>query len=128
MKLTFDEFSADPQGRTFADVINGSPKALKELLELVSDPARQARLDVAEEHFERPALAGVIVELEQLPAVAKVLQGDAKTAKRFRQATGAAVRIIMEGRGWRKTGKKGAVGVGKHFTRAERYVRAGGNP
>jgi hypothetical protein len=74
------------------------------------------------------ALAGVLVELEQLPAVAKVLQGDAKTAKRFRQATGAAVRIIMEGRGWRKTGKKGAVGVGKHFTRAERYVRAGGNP
>lgn len=125
MKLTFADFAADHQGRTFADVITGAPKALKELLELVSDAASQERLDAAEEHFERPALAGVIVELERLPAVATILEGEEKAAKRFRQATGAAVRIVMEGRGWRKTGKKGAVGVGKHFTRAERYVRAG---
>jgi hypothetical protein len=123
VKLTRDEFAKDSQGRTFADVINGSAKALKELLELVSEPGSQERMEIAEEHFGRPALAGVVHELEHLPAVTKVLQGDIGTARRFRQATGAAIRIVMEGRGWRKTGRKAAVGVGTHFTRAERYER-----
>jgi len=60
---------------------------------------------------------------------------------RFRQAIGVVVRIIMENKGWRKTGRKGSLGVRTKtkdsfpmkgattntgglsvwFTRAERY-------
>jgi hypothetical protein len=123
MKLTFEEFCQDGQGRTYGDVISGAPKALKELLLLVSEPDRQRRLEWAEEEMDRPALAGVALELGRQPAVAKVLEGEPNFAKRFRQVAGAAVRIVMEGRGWRKTGRKGAVGVGTHFSRAERYER-----
>ena len=126
LRLTVHDFRNTFQGRKFADVLTGSAPAMRELLRLISLPDRQIRLDIAEEHFERPAIAGVVVELEQLPAVVQVLEGDPSAARRFRQAAGAAVRILMEGRGWQKTGIKAAVGVGKHFRRAERYVRGHG--
>ena len=63
---------------------------------------------------------------------------------RLRQAIGVLVRIIMEQRGWRKTGTKGSLGVraaeaartpahntggvGFWFIRAERYRREEGMP
>lgn len=50
---------------------------------------------------------------------------DKNFARRFRQAAGAATRMVMEGNGWKKTGRKGSVGVGKHFNKAERYERRG---
>jgi hypothetical protein len=62
----------------------------------------------------------------------------------LRQAVGVLVRMIMEARGWRKTGRKGSLGVRapkdrtqpKHntgglafwFLRAERYERCDGMP
>jgi hypothetical protein len=63
---------------------------------------------------------------------------------RFRQAVGVLVRIVMERRGWRKTGRKGSLGVRRTnangsaahntgglafwFLRAERYERPEGMP
>jgi hypothetical protein len=63
---------------------------------------------------------------------------------RFRQAIGVLVRMIMERRGWRKTGRKGSLGVRASaaaqapaynsgglafwFCRAERYEPASGAP
>jgi hypothetical protein len=65
-------------------------------------------------------------------------------SKRLRQAIGVVVRIIMEERGWQKTGRKGSLGVrapaeplqAVHnegglafwFIRAERYKRPEGMP
>jgi hypothetical protein len=72
-----------------------------------------------------------------------------RRTKRLRQAVGVVVRMIMERRGWRKTGKKGSLGVraarvphrsarpGAYhntgglafwFLRAERYEQPDGMP
>lgn len=123
MKLTVDDFATDSQGRTFADVIAGARAALGETLDVLSDSAAQRSMEESEDLHERPALAAVIKRIEQLAAVRKLMKGDRNFARRFRQATGAAARIIMEGRGWKKTGRKGSVGVGEFFNKAEHYVR-----
>jgi hypothetical protein len=57
-------------------------------------------------------MAGVVRELESLPGINKFLGTvQAQRNQRLRQAIGVLVRMIMERRGWRKTGKKGSLGV-----------------
>lgn len=122
MKLSLEEFSGDMQGRTYADVIRSTPAALSNILAILSNPDVQRRLEDAERCHERPALAGAVKEIEADREARRVLCAkDPTRANRLRQATGAAVRIIMEGRGWKKTGRKGSVGVGEYFNKAERY-------
>ena len=122
MNLSFNAFSIDPQGRTYADVIKGAPTALKEVLLILSNHDNQRRMEDSEIHQNRPALAGVVKIIEANNEVHKVMSGLNKNlAKRLRQATGVAVRIVMEGRDWKKTGRKGAVGVAVYFNKAERY-------
>lgn len=125
MQLSIREFSVDKQGRTYADVIRNSPSALKSILKIISQPDMQRRMQEAESIYRRPALAGVVVEIESDPEVKAIFDAtDSLPGKRLRQATGAAIRMIMEGLGWSKTGIKGSVGpMGKHFNKAERYVR-----
>ena len=88
-------------------------------------------------------------ELESLESVDRFLgQKHPRLTKRLRQVVGVLVRMIMEGRGWRKTGRKGSLGVrakiagrtsepGSYhntgglafwFLRAERYERPEGMP
>lgn len=127
MNLSFVDFCADSQGRTYADVIGRAPKALKEILLVLSGPDSQRRMVDSEIHHDRPALAGVVKTLESRPEVNKVMTGpDKKLAKRLRQATGAAGRIVMEGLSWKKTGRKGSVGVGEFFNKAEHYEQPTG--
>jgi hypothetical protein len=90
-------------------------------------------------------LAGVVRELEAEPAIDEFLSVvHTRRSTRLRQAIGVLVRIIMEQRGWQKTGKKGSLGVRaakatrtpSHntgglafwFIRAERYEREEGMP
>jgi hypothetical protein len=94
-------------------------------------------------------LAGVVRELEARPAVDEFLSSKhPRRTKRLRQAIGVVVRMIMDRRGWKKTGKKGSLGVrakvsrgtatpGAYhntgglafwFLRAERYQRDNGKP
>jgi hypothetical protein len=103
----------------------------------------------SEIHHDRAPLAGVVRELEMQPAIDSFLSSQhPQRTKRLRQAVGVVVRIIMESLGWRKTGKKGSLGVrakvaprtatpGAYhntgglafwFLRAERYQRQGGKP
>jgi hypothetical protein len=76
----------------------------------------------------------------------RMCRGDVTT--RFRQAIGVVVRIIIENKGWKKTGRKGSLSVRKKpevatpktgaatntgglsvwFTRAERYEPNDGMP
>jgi hypothetical protein len=110
--ITPEEFLDDRQGRTFADVVHDPQQPFNEVLEFFSDEHRQRRMEESEIHHDRPPLAGVVRELESRPAVDRVLSsGDRRRTKRLRQAIGVVIRILMERRGWRKTGRKGSLGV-----------------
>jgi hypothetical protein len=115
------------------------------VLEFFNDTNRQRRMEESEIHHDRPPLSGVVRELESHPAIDRSL-ADTHTqrSKRLRQAVGVVVRMIMQARGWRKTGRKGSLGVRTSknglapnhntgglafwFIRAERYEREEGMP
>ncbi|MDD4267796.1 MAG: hypothetical protein GXY25_18615 [Pirellulaceae bacterium] len=131
VRVTRREFLGDRQGRTFADVLDDPEQPFDEVLDFFNDAERQRRMEEAEVHHDRPALAGVVRELELQPAVDDFLASkDPPRTKRLRQAVGVLVRIIMEQRGWKKTGKKGSLGVRVHVTKGTRtpgaYHNTGG--
>ena len=144
-----ETFANDIQGRRFTDVANDPRLKFDLILDFFDDPARQQRMIDSELHHDRSPLAGVIRELENRDDVhGFFLANEASTTTRFRQAVGVIVRIVMEHRGWRKTGRKGSLGVrvdtakrasgvGAYrntgglslwFTRGERYVLTSGMP
>ena len=68
-------------------------------------------MEEAEIHHDRPALSGVIRELEAQPNIDRFLGTKHPHAtKRLRQAVGVVVRIIMEQRASGPTSWQGAVG------------------
>ena len=110
--ITRDDFLADRQGRTFADVVSRSERPFSAALEFFNDGDRQRRMEESEIHHDRAPLAGVVRELESMPAINRFLgQIHPRRSQRFRQAIGVLIRMIMERRGWEKTGKKGSLGV-----------------
>jgi hypothetical protein len=147
--ITRKRFLEDRQGRTFSDVLDDPEQPFDDVLAFFDDAERQRRMEDSEIHHDRPALAGVVRELEAQPVIDRFLASEhARRTKRLRQAVGVVVRIIMEARGWSKTGKKGSLGVrakvakgtktpGAYhntgglafwFLRAERYERVEGMP
>jgi hypothetical protein len=144
-RVTKNDFIEDPQGKTFSDVVHDAELPFDAVLEFFDDADRQRRMEESELHHDRSPLAGVVRELESLPVIDRFL-ADAhnRRSTRFRQAIGVLVRIIMEHRGWRKTGRKGSLGVRAAgaarrpahntgglafwFVRAERYELAEGMP
>jgi hypothetical protein len=144
-RLTRNHFLDDPQGKTFADVANDPDQPFDAVLEFFDDANRQRRMEESELHHDRSPLAGVVRELESQPAIDRFLaKSNTPRNTRFRQAIGVLVRIIMERRGWQKTGRKGSLGVRAAgaantpahnsgglafwFVRAERYERSEGMP
>ena len=110
--ITRDEFLKDRQGRTFADVVNDAGQPFGTVLEFFSSADRQRRMEESEIHHDRAPMAGVVREFEALPEIHKFLGTlQAQRNQRLRQAIGVLVRMIMERRGWKKTGKKGSLGV-----------------
>jgi hypothetical protein len=145
VRVTRKEFLDDRQGKTFADVVHDQHQPFDVVLEFFNDADRQRRMEESELHHDRSPLAGVVRELESLPAVEEFLNSaQVQRNTRFRQAIGVLVRMIMEGRGWRKTGRKGSLGVrapqpesepahnsgglALWFLRTERYEPAEGMP
>ncbi len=129
----------------FADVVNDPEQPFECVLEFFDDADRQRRMEESELHHDRSPLAGVVRELESQPAIDLFLSGvHVRRSTRLRQAIGVLVRIIMEKRGWQKSGKKGSLGVRASqstqtpahnkgglafwFIRTERYERAEGMP
>jgi hypothetical protein len=144
-RVTRNAFLEDRQGAKFADVVNDPEQPFDSVLAFFNDADRQRRMEETELHHNRAPLAGVVRELESQPDIDRFLTGvHARRSTRLRQAIGVLVRMIMERRGWQKTGKKGSLGVRaaqttgtpSHntgglafwFIRAERYVRAEGMP
>lgn len=110
--ISSKDFLADRQGRTFADVVTESTQPFERVLAFFSDPDRQRRMEESETHHDRPPLAGVVRELEADSIIGTFLSSEAaERTKRLRQAVGVVVRMIMERRGWRKSGRKGSLGV-----------------
>ena len=149
VRISRKKFLEDRQGRTFTDVLDDPEQPFDDVLAFFDDAQRQRRMEEAEIHHDRAALSGVVRELEAQPAIDHFLASkDPRRTKRLRQAIGVVVRIIMEERGWRKTGKKGSLGVRANvargtrtpgayhntgglafwFLRAERYERIEGMP
>lgn len=141
------QFAVDKQGRRYADVLKLD--LFQSILTFFDDPNRQRRMVESELHHDRPALAGVVRELEDQEGLDEFLATNpGHVTTRFRQAIGLVVRIIMENNGWRKTGRKGSLGVRTKpkvaipktgaatntgglsvwFTRAERYEPKDGMP
>lgn len=144
-RLTVNDFLEDPQGKTFADVINDPNQSFEIILDFFNDADRQRRMEESEIHHDRAPLAGVVRELESHPTINQILSdAHARRSTRLRQMIGVVVRILMERRGWKKTGRKGSLGVratratnsSAHnsgglafwFVRAERYERVEGMP
>ena len=112
IRVTRKTFIEDRQGRTFSDVLDNPEQPFDDVLTFFNDGDRQRRMEEAEIHHDRPALSGVIRELEAQPSIDRFLETQhPRVTKRLRQAVGVVVRIIMEQRGWQKTGKKGSLGV-----------------
>ena len=149
VRITRKKFLEDRQGRTFADVLDDPEQPFDDVLAFFDNADRQRRMEDAEIHHDRPALSGVVRELEAQPTIDQFLASkEPRRNKRLRQAVGVVVRIIMEQRGWKKTGKKGSLGVRANvargskkpgayhntgglafwFLRAERYERVDGMP
>jgi hypothetical protein len=143
--ITLESFLGDHQGRTFSDVVKYPRQPLDAVLEFFNDDNVQRRMEESEIHHDRPPLAGVVRELECHPDIDQSLaETHTHRSKRLRQAIGVVVRMIMEARGWQKTGRKGSLGVRSGgnqlefshntgglafwFIRAERYVRGKGMP
>jgi len=125
VRITRNEFLEDRQGRTFADVLGDPEQPFDEVLAFFNNDERQRRMEDAEIHHDRAALSGVVRELEAQPAVDQfLLSKEPRRTKRLRQAIGVLVRIIMEQRGWRKTGKKGSLGVRAIVTRGDKMPGA----
>ena len=144
-RVTRSRFLEDHQGMKFADVVSDPEQPFDTVLEFFNDDDRQRRMEESELHHDRSPLAGVVRELESQPAIDGFLsEVHARRSMRLRQAIGVLVRIIMEQRGWRKTGRKGSLGVRASqatqtpahntgglafwFVRAERYERTEGMP
>ena len=143
--ITRETFLQDVQGRTFSDVINDPDQHFDAVLEFFNENNRQRRMEESEIHHDRPPLSGVVREFESYPSIERSLaEIHTHRSKRLRQAVGVVVRMIMQARGWRKTGRKGSLGVRASknrstpshntgglafwFIRAERYERAEGMP
>ena len=144
-RVTRSTFLDDRQGMKFADVLNDPEQPFDAVLEFFNDDDRQRRMEESELHHDRAPLAGVVRELESQPEIDGFLAGvHTRRSTRLRQAIGVLVRMIMERRGWKKTGKKGSLGVRATselgtpdhntgglafwFIRAERYTRAAAMP
>ena len=149
VRLTREKFLEDRQGRTFSDVLDDPEQPFDVVLAFFNSAERQRRMEDSEIHHDRPALAGVVREFESQPSISDFFTSQhPRRAKRLRQAVGVVARIIMENRGWKKTGRKGCLGVrarvaegaetaGPHhntgglalwFLRAERYQPIDGIP
>jgi hypothetical protein len=108
--INLQVFETDDHGCTFGDILRDpdARKALSLGLAIINSAEAQRRL---------------VNQIERVPAVRERLARRNTDADRLKMALGTAVRIVMERRGWRRTGRKSAVGVGEFFSRAERYER-----
>jgi hypothetical protein len=103
----------------FADVVNQEPKGVDALLRIANDPDARRRMMDAEEHHQRPALAGIVRDVEKDPRITPLL-----SKLRFRQLCGVVVKMMMNQMGWTTAGAKGSLAaISSHFRLAEHFKK-----
>lgn len=114
------EFLADSLGQCFEQFVRGGEMVV---LDFLAVPCRVRRMMEAEVFHDRPALAGVVLELESDPAIAAWLAEDATRSepRRRNQYIGAVVRFILRREGWTPTGRRTTLGLSSRVGKAERY-------
>lgn len=126
-----EQIEADPQVKRYKDVLKSETvlNAVEDVGEFFERPDIVRRMIESETHHDRPAIAGVVQELEALiveQSVAGIERGEMKgwpSPTRRNQLIGVIIRIVMEAKGWKPTGKKGSlVGLSTMFKRGERYA------
>jgi hypothetical protein len=111
MNLSLNVFLADRYANLYKDVIIDPAVNFEAWIAFFNRSDIQQRMIDSEIDHRRPALAGVIRELENTPVFRNYLEGyDGHKTKRGRQAIGVIARLVMEGNGFRKTGRKGTLG------------------
>jgi hypothetical protein len=99
-KITMKDFLSDSQGRRFADVAADPHVQWAKWVAWLNDRARQDRLEMAEVHFNMPALAGILRELEAEPFVRDYFDRRTPQATlRAKQALGVLVKAPHGGAG-----------------------------
>ncbi len=141
-KISTVNFLGDNQGKRFGDVARDPDLDWGRWIDWLNHEERQERLEVAERHFDMPALAGILRELESEQFAQDYFKHRTpKETHRLNQAMGVLVRLHMEARGWSTTGIKGPLGrrsdkpsiqcghntdrsFSKYFLSAERYRKS----
>lgn len=140
--VTLNGFKKDSHGGKYTDVLTDHRVQFQVVVDYFNRKDVARRMVESEKWHDRPPLAGVVKEFEDLEAIKKLLsEYDAHTTVRFRQAVGVLISMHMESLGYRKTGKKGSLGtrastatgstapgayqnssgLSKWFTKCERY-------
>jgi len=140
--VTLKDFKEDDHGRKYADVLADHRVQFQVVIDYFNRKDIGRRMVESEKWHDRPPLAGVVKEFEDLNSIQEFLpEYDAHTTVRFRQAIGVLISMHMEALGYRKTGKKGSLGtrvgtttgsttpgayqntsgLSKWFTKCERY-------
>jgi hypothetical protein len=110
--VTRHDFLQDRQGRTLADVLNDPEQPFDAVLDFFNSEDRQRRMEGSEIHHDRTPLVGIVRELEAQLLIDSFLSSKhPRRTRRFRQAVGVLVSMMMELLRWQKTGNEGSSGV-----------------
>ncbi len=128
--ITQRNFLEDPLGKSYRDVARYPGRPFDAVFDLFNKGDRQLQMEQAERDG-KPALAGVVKELESDQTIAKILNPTTSPnrSRRLRQAIGMVTRMFMEARGWKKKvdkyGRdvKGPLESARWFGSAQRYVK-----
>ena len=146
--ITIGNWKKNSHAARYNDVLKDSSGLLVWTIEWLNESkvcslglTRRQRMEIAEAHFNMPALAGILVEFEAEEKVQKYFQTHTpEESKRFRQAMGVLIKLHMENMGWTKARIKGVLGrrdkspssthqyntsrsFSKYFSLAERYIK-----
>lgn len=122
--LSIKSFETATHGRRFLPVVNDPTVPARQVLHLLNDPQNLDGMAFVTENIDYPALGAIVKKLERIPEVDKYFRSTpSRDTLKFRQCVGMAVRLAMEGNGFRTTGKKGYIGsISDWFTRAEIFA------
>lgn len=126
MASLYGEFISDPHGTWFYDL----GPTVEYLVEFFGERHRLRRMKEAEVHHDRPAIAGVVLELEADQKIRSWVASATKAPAFHRrlQCLGAVVGFLMRRSGWRPSGRKTTVGLSHWLTKAERYMPPESDP
>lgn len=100
--ITRQDFLRDRQGRALSPLLEDPELPFDVVLDFFNRRDHQHLMEDSETSHKKAPLAGVVRELEALPAVQTFLAAsDPERRKRFEQSVTILVRMTMERLGWR---------------------------